>query len=170
MESLPLILTLKIDENSFAYFNGLRREYFPPERNFLDAHVTLFHHLPGENLSEICDDLTAAAEIESFPLTFTGWRFLGKGSAINIESAELLQLRSRLADFWREHLTEQDKQKFQPHITVQNKTEPDAAKLLYRQLAADWQPKNGAAIGLSLWHYLGAKWKLERDFPFRKIK
>ena len=166
----PLILTLKIDDNSFDYFDGLRREHFPPERNFLDAHVTLFHHLPGENLRAICDDLTAATEIERFPLNFTSWRFLGKGSAINIESAELINLRACLANLWRENLTAQDAQKFQPHITVQNKTEPDAAKSLYRQLAADWQPKTGAAIGLSLWHYLGAKWKLERDFIFPDAK
>ena len=38
--SLPLILTLKIDTESFQLFDKLRRTYFPPERNFLELVLT----------------------------------------------------------------------------------------------------------------------------------
>ncbi|WP_204248378.1 hypothetical protein [Hymenobacter sp. PAMC 26628] len=43
----PLILTLALDTDSQAYFDELRRQHFPAKINYLAAHVTLFHHLPG---------------------------------------------------------------------------------------------------------------------------
>lgn len=166
--SLPLILTLTIDAESFRFFDAMRREYFPPERNFLAAHVTLFHHLPGANIERIINDLQKVAnENGVFPLKFTKWRFLGKGSAMTIESEELLRLRNALAKFWQEDLTAQDKQKFQPHITVQNKVAPDEARELYEKLSSAWTPKNGTGEGLTLWHYVAPRWKLEREFSFR---
>ena len=168
MSFAPLILTLKIDRAAFDFFDGLRGRFFPPERNFLQAHVTLFHHLPGALIENVKQDLAQiCSETDSFPLAFTRWRFLGKGTAMMIESEELLKLRARLAHLWNEHLTRQDKQKLQPHITVQNKVAPEAARELYEKLSADWQPTDGTAHGLSLWHYLGARWKLEKDFLFR---
>jgi len=48
MQKQPLILTLKLDEESQAFFDKQRALYFPPERNFLKAHLTLFHQLPDE--------------------------------------------------------------------------------------------------------------------------
>lgn len=166
----PLILTLKIDAASFEFFDDLRREYFPPERNFLAAHVTLFHHLPGAKLEIIKNDLREiAAETKVFPLEFTKWRFLGKGSAMTLEAIELLSLRAKLAKLWNADLTAQDKQKFQPHITVQNKSAPDEAKILYEKLSADWKPKTGSGAGLSLWHYVAPRWQFEQEFLFQPI-
>ncbi|HEX8289500.1 MAG TPA: 2'-5' RNA ligase family protein [Pyrinomonadaceae bacterium] len=102
----PLILTLKLDAASFQFFESLRREHFPPERNFLAAHVTLFHHLPGENFKHIERNLTEiSSETKSFPLEFSGWRSLGKGVAMKIESAELLKLRANLSAIWHDWLT-----------------------------------------------------------------
>ena len=43
----PLILTLALDERSFAFFDAQRRLHFPASRNLIPAHVTLFHHLLG---------------------------------------------------------------------------------------------------------------------------
>lgn len=167
--SLPLILTLKIDADSFQFFDELRREYFPPERNFLAAHVTLFHHLPGAKIEEIKADLQEiAGETRAFPLEFTKWRFLGKGSAMSIESPELTRLRAALANRRHEDLTRQDSQKFQPHITVQNKVAPDEARTLYEKLSAGWQAKTGTGEGLTLWHYVAPGWKFEQEFSFGK--
>jgi hypothetical protein len=39
------ILTAELDPASFAWLDWLRREHFPPERNLLPAHLTLFHRL-----------------------------------------------------------------------------------------------------------------------------
>jgi hypothetical protein len=48
-QTRPLILTLKMDRESFSRFEGLRQAHFPPHRNFIPAHLTLFHHLPGDD-------------------------------------------------------------------------------------------------------------------------
>lgn len=53
MSNLPLIVTAKMDTDSFEFLDNLRQMYFAHERNLLSAHITLFHHLPGENLDEI---------------------------------------------------------------------------------------------------------------------
>ena len=165
----PLILTLKIDHESYKFFDDLRRTYFPPERNFLAAHVTLFHHLPGENLREICRTITEiCGRTEIFPLRFARWRFLGKGSAMTIESEKLLELRAQFAELWHEDLTPQDRQKFQPHITVQNKVAPEEARQTFENLSAAWQAKSGTAEGLTLWHYVAPRWKLADEFLFVK--
>ena len=165
----PLILTVKLDADSFDFFNDLRKRYFPPERNFLAAHVTLFHHLPGEEIAAVSDDLTRiCAEYEAFELRFPTLRFLGKGTATEIESAKLIRLRSTLAAGWEKHLTNQDRQKFKPHITIQNKVAPDEARKLYEELRADWQTRTGNVVGLQLWHYLGGPWKLAKEFAFGK--
>jgi 2'-5' RNA ligase len=165
----PLILTVKLDAGSFGFFDALRQKYFPPSLNFLAAHVTLFHHLPGERVSTIEDDLTRiGAEYEAFEMRFPTLRFLGKGTAAEIESAQLIRLRSTLAARWSESLTAQDKQKFKPHITIQNKVAADEARKLYEELRVDWQMRTGKAVGLQLWHYLGGPWKLAKEFAFGK--
>ena len=163
----PLILTLKLDAATHEFFDGLRQRYFPPERNFLAAHLTLFHHLPGTELDKIRSDLQQFCRAhQEFPLNFPRWRFLGKGVAVAVESDELIELRMSFARLWNAWLRPQDRQKFQPHITVQNKVAPEKARRLYDDLAVQWQPTTGLAPGLSLWHYLGAHWKLEADFLF----
>ena len=43
----PLILTAQLPDDMHARYTALRDAHFPPERNYLEAHVTLFHALPG---------------------------------------------------------------------------------------------------------------------------
>lgn len=169
MTAAPLIVTLKPDNSTFEFFNGLRQKYFPPERNFLSAHITLFHHLPGEMIDEISEYLVKiASEQNEFPLIFPRVRFLGKGTAIEIESTELILLRRKLAGEWNEFLTNQDKQKFQPHITIQNKVAPDEAKILFEETKNNWETKQGIAVGLQVWHYCNGPWELANEFKFSK--
>ncbi|NJM07417.1 2'-5' RNA ligase family protein [Candidatus Gracilibacteria bacterium] len=47
MAEEPLILTVLLDEDTFRRFDGLRRTHFPPQRNLIPAHITLFHALPA---------------------------------------------------------------------------------------------------------------------------
>ncbi|MCY7376096.1 MAG: 2'-5' RNA ligase family protein [Pyrinomonadaceae bacterium] len=163
----PSILTVKFDADSFGFFDLLRRKHFPPERNFLAAHITLFHHLPGEEIEHIEDELMRiCADYEAFELHFPALRFLGKGTAAEIESAELIKLRSTLAARWEQWLTAQDKQKFKPHITIQNKVAPDEARRLFEAMRASWEAKTGNAVGLQLWHYKGGPWELANEFTF----
>ncbi len=163
----PLILTAKLDAESFDFFDALRRKYFPPERNFLAAHVTLFHHLPDAESARIETDLQGVCgERQAFAVRFPTLRFLGRGTAAEIESAELTKLRSTLAGEWTDWLTAQDKQKFKPHITIQNKVAPDEAKRIFEARRDVWQARTGSVVGLQLWHYLGGPWKLANEFLF----
>jgi len=163
----PLILTLKLDAESFAFFDSLRRKHFPAERNFLSAHITLFHNLPGDRRERIEADLNdLRRRYKPFALRFLAWRFLGKGAAIEIESAELNRLRGELKNKWDEWLTVQDRQKFKPHITVQNKVAPEAARHLFDELSANWTSRDGAGVGIELWYYMNGPWKLSKEFAF----
>lgn len=165
--SSPLIVTTKMDDLSFDFFDTLRRRHFPPERNFLLAHITLFHHLPGDEIIAVKDALRDAASVpKPIELKFSSVRFLGRGSAIEIESAELHLLRGKLANKWQHWLTPQDNQKFKPHITVQNKVAAQEAKTLFEQLKSGWQIKTGKAVGLQLWHYRNGPWELAKEFIF----
>jgi hypothetical protein len=166
--SLPLILTLKLDQGTFDQFNPLRQRHFPPDRNFLSVHVTLFHALPGEQETPIRQFLqTFCSEQPTLSLQFPTLRFLGKGVAIDINCPELMRQRQNLANRWSDWLTPQDRQGYRPHITIQNKVAPDVARQLYQQLLADWQPIAGGGEGLLLWHYQGGPWTLVDEFLFQ---
>jgi hypothetical protein len=74
----PLILTLQMDESSQEHFDRLREIHFPPERDYLQAHLTLFHKLPGERGAELAAELREVCRDQN-PLTLAtrGLRFLG---------------------------------------------------------------------------------------------
>ncbi len=147
----PLIVTLLLDQEAQQRFDRLRAEHFPAERNFLEAHVTLFHALPGEREDAVRADLAAAARRRPFDVAVTGVRFLGRGVAYDLASAELDRLRSSLAAAWQPWLTAQDRQKHKAHVTVQNKVAPEVARALHERLSAAFVPGPVTARGLGLW-------------------
>ena len=167
LHSTPLILTLALDAGAQLFFDELRQRHFPPERNFLQAHLTLFHHLPGHQYEPLCAQLAALAEhTQPLPLAVTGVRFLGRGVAYTLENQQLRALHKELQALWQPTLTPQDLQKLQPHITVQNKVEPTVARTLHRELAESFQPFEATGTGLQLWAYRGGPWEALRTFPF----
>jgi 2'-5' RNA ligase len=163
----PLILTLALDAASTTRFEALRREHFPPGRNLVPAHLTLFHHLPGDHLADITPAIAAACrEHGPFAAEVTGLRFLGRGVAYAVESPELRVLRAGLAHAWAPWLTPQDRQPFRPHVTVQNKAAPAEARALLERLGAGLAPFPVRAEGLLLWRYLGGPWETAGRYPF----
>jgi 2'-5' RNA ligase len=163
----PLILTLRFDERSFAFFDEQRRRYFPPERNFIPAHLTLFHHLPGEHLPTIQRDIEAcASERKPFSLDVTGLRSLGRGVAYALKSPALAAMRRHLALEWNDWLKPQDRQNHNPHVTVQNKVDPTQARALLEDLSESFQPFLARGEGLDLWWYRGGPWEMVRTFGF----
>jgi 2'-5' RNA ligase len=163
----PLILTLALDERAFAFFEAERRRSFPPERNLIPAHLTLFHKLPGEHFDSIARDIAALASAQRpFPLQVTGLRSLGRGVAYTLLSPELASLRQGLAQRWQAWLGPQDRQKHQPHVTVQNKVEPEEARALLLELTDSFEPFIATGMGLDLWWYRGGPWEKARRFPF----
>ncbi len=166
----PLIVTLRMEEAAFARFQALRQAYFPPERNFIPAHITLFHALPGEEEPRIRADLAAWAAAQApFALHTTGVWNLGRGVAFRLESPEALALRARMAEAWAAWLTPQDRGGFRPHITVQNKTTPEAAQTTLALLEQAFTPEIVPAEGLQLWRYLGGPWENLDIFRFAPI-
>jgi 2'-5' RNA ligase len=165
--SAPLILTLALDAGSQQFFNELRQQHFPPERNFLQAHLTLFHHLPGADYVRISQELATLAATEApLLLAVTGLRFLGRGVAYSLENSRLQALHKQLQTLWLPTLTPQDQQKLNPHITVQNKVDPAVARALFQQLTTGFQPFEAVGTGLQLWAYRGGPWEALQAFPF----
>jgi 2'-5' RNA ligase len=156
-----------MDEAAFERFDGQRREFFPAHRNHLPAHITLFHHLPGEELEAIRTQLeTRCSSAEPIAVEVTGLRFLGHGVAYDLRAPKLEALRKELAEGWLEWLTSQDRSGFKPHVTVQNKVTPLEARETLAQLEARFQPWSFLVTGLTLWRYLGGPWQRLEDFVF----
>jgi 2'-5' RNA ligase superfamily len=163
----PLILTLMLDADTQAWLDALRRAHFPPERNLVPAHVTLFHALPGAELDSvlaaISEECRGAAPIEA---RIGPPRFLGRGVALAVAAPAVEALRGRLAARWREWLSPQDRQGWRPHATVQNKVTADRARALQAELTASLPVRAGRAEGLLLWRYRGGPWEPQGTFAF----
>ncbi|MCW0215444.1 MAG: 2'-5' RNA ligase family protein [Pseudonocardia sp.] len=162
----PLVVTALLDDAAQACFDDLRRRHFPPERNHLAAHLTLFHALPGEHEEVVAADLREAAGRAPVPVRVRGPRLLGRGVAIDLDAPDLLALRAVLARRWAPWLTRQDAGKRDLHVTVQNKVEPEAARALHADLTSAALPRSGTAVGLALWRYLGGPWAEVARWPF----
>lgn len=166
--NFPLILTARIDEADLEPFDTLRKRHFPADRNFIRAHVTMFHRLPGEYLDTIRDTLAdVAAFTDVFEAEVDGVRHLGAGVAFTILSPELETVRAHLKRSVLHLLTQQDTHGWRPHITVQNKVSKAAADTLYRDLSERFQRRSLRVVGLDLWEYQGGPWRPETSFMFR---
>ena len=166
-DAAPLILTLALDPAAQGRLDHLREAHFPAERNYLRAHLTLFHHLPAAREGAIRADLAALAATAA-PLTLraTEVRFFGRGVAYGFTAPALVTRRDQLARKWWADLTEQDRRPFRPHVTVQNKVAPEGARALYDALRADFAPFTVAGTGLLLWRYRGGPWEAAGGYPF----
>ena len=164
----PLILTLALHPDDRERLDTLRRRHFPPERNYLAAHVTLFHKLPGHEQAAVLADLDDVSARAPFDVDVTGVRSLGRGVALTLASPQLLAVRAELAGRWQRWLGPQDSQPFKPHVTVQNKVTPERARALHEQLAASFMPHQIRATGLALWTYLGGPWRHEHTTEFAR--
>ncbi len=168
----PLILTLTLDPASQGFFERERQRWFPLSLNMIPAHVTLFHHLPGDQLPQLQADLaTLCAGEKPAPFSVDRPMSLGRGVAYAIQSAGVAAFRARLLSRWQAgsdpvSLTAQDRQPWRPHVTVQNKVDPAQARALHGRLMRDFMPFAGMATGTALWRYLGGPWRHECDFPF----
>jgi hypothetical protein len=162
----PLILTLALEPRAQAYFNDLRQQHFPPERNFLEAHLTLFHHLPADHPDILPTIETLCSGRPPLQLHASKVVSIGKGVAIKIDCPPLQQVHSFLRNQWLSLLTAQDRHGIWPHITIQNKVAPRQAAALLQQLAPAFAPFQFWGIGLTLWEYRGGPWHHLQQFAF----
>ena len=168
MAEAPLILTALLPKDLQARANALRQAHFPPERNYLDAHVTLFHALPGQCEDEVLDVIKAIVrETAPVPARLLGIMSLGGGTALKLESPAMLDLRARIADRFHGMLTQQDQHRPRLHVTVQNKVTSKEAKALQSALEAQVAAQDFAFRGLGLYAYMGGPWDELGTYAFR---
>lgn len=168
----PFILTATIPEPFRGWAEGLRRAHFPPERNFLHAHVTLFHAFAPSLRDELAAFLPrVVAEFAPPQGRVTGLLDFGKGTAIRLEAPQLLGLRRLVADRFHGSLTDQDLHEPRLHITVQNKVTKEAARSLQAELGPQLDPwiERGTFTfpGLELHLYQNGTWEHVKSFAFR---
>jgi hypothetical protein len=92
---------------------------------------------------------------------------LGEGTALEVESRALEEIRADLADAFRGLLTPQDQAPWRPHVTIQNKVAPRAARALQQLLRAAFEPRPLAISGLAAWRYCDGPWEPIRSWSFR---
>ena len=167
MDTAPIIITASMGSADQSWANRMRQAHFPPERNFLSAHITLFHHLPPMHWPEIKTRLAALARENAAPAArLSDVMFLGRGVAYRIDCPELLMMREELASDLQGLLTPQDQAKPRLHITVQNKVEPAVAKALFAELLSNFEPRPIEINGLAAHYYRGGPWEFIQDWKF----
>ncbi len=156
----PIIVTALFGRQDQGWFDAQRAAHFPPERNVLAAHCTLFHHLPPSAVDELKHRLTEETRGARAPdARIGGLMSLGRGVAYRIESPGLVAIRAGLAEAFAGLLTPQDAGGWRPHVTIQNKVQPSVAKLLIGELSRDFRPRGVEIAGLAAWWYRGGPWE-----------
>jgi len=169
--SAPLIVTAELPPDLHRWATGLRGAHYPPERNVLEAHVTLFHALPPSSEDEVRDRLAmVAAHHARIPARLEGIMPLGDGTALRLSSPGMLTLREQLAAQFHGLLTAQDAHAPRLHITIQNKVSSQAARKLQHALSAEVAPRDFVFPGLALHRYRGGPWAFVKRWPFRAAK
>jgi hypothetical protein len=164
--SAPIIVSALFGRADFDFFDEQRRRWFPPERNSLPAHLTLFHHLPPSVKDEL-KSLMRHETLADIPYAeLTSLFSLGGGVAYRIISPELELIRDHIADRFASLLIPQDRANWRAHVTIQNKVRPAVAKQLLSELDRDFRPRPISISGLAAWWYRDGPWELIAAYGF----
>lgn len=162
-----LIVTAELGGADFAWLDDQRRRHFPPERNILDAHLTMFHALPPSIEDEVRRQLRLVTKTSPPTATIASLMNLGGGVAYRIVSPALDSIRDDIASRFHGALTAQDAAGWRAHVTIQNKVTSSAAKTLMDQLEKGFRPRPLVIAGMALHRYLGGPWETIGRWPFR---
>jgi 2'-5' RNA ligase superfamily protein len=165
-----LIVTAELGPADLAWLDRLRRAHYPAERNRLPAHLTMFHGLPPSAEGELRSRLSALAAARPPKSRIDGLMDLGGGVAFRIVSGDLDGIREELADGLQGLLGAQDSGGWRPHVTIQNKVSPKAARALIAELERDFRPRDLSVSGLGLHRYLDGPWEKLAINPFRGVR
>ncbi|MGB5723643.1 MAG: 2'-5' RNA ligase family protein [Parasphingorhabdus sp.] len=164
----PIIMTAQMGKAEFAWANSLRKSHYPPERNMVGAHITLFHHLPPQALDEIkARVIELTSSLPNPEAKLSGLIHLGSGVAYRLHAPQLLDLRMEMADRFAGLLVAQDQQTPRLHITIQNKVNSREAQNLFERLSAEFEPRSFAIRGIALHYYVDGAWQNIGTWPFR---
>ena len=163
---IPLVLTLKIDEQSQLFFDEQRTAYFPARANYVPAHITLFHKLPANNI-DIETELTAFAKHATFELLITDIMLSETSVSYSIVSSEVKHLHAEMQLKFEPYLIRNDKKILKCHITIQNKVTAYKAYKTHAFLIKDFKPFVVKAIGFTSWYYVKSYWVKKEDYLFQ---
>lgn len=164
----PLLVTAVLPPAVFAWAEGLRRTHYPPARNRLAAHVTLFHALPPSAEKEVRRLLSDRTARTPPPMAeIAGIMDLAGGTAFSIRSRGLEALHADLADRLSGLIQQRDDRPLRLHVTVQNKVPRKEAQALQNLLSGAAHPRRFRFAGLLLSHWRDEAWWPGQDYPFR---
>jgi hypothetical protein len=162
-----LIVTAEIAPRDFSWIEGLRRAHYPPERNQVPVHLTIFHALPPSAETELRRRLAEAVRQQPPTATLAGLMDLGGGVAFRVVSPDLDRIREALAHDLHGLLGAQDSGGWRPHITIQNKVAPKLSRELKDRLERNFTPRPLAIAALGIHRYLNGPWQRIAAYPFR---
>jgi hypothetical protein len=162
-----LIVTAELAAEDLAWLDALRRRHYPPERNRVPAHLTMFHALAPSAEDEARRRLASHSARQAPAARIAGLMDLGGGVAFRVVSDDLDAIRNELADDLHGLLGAQDAGGWRPHVTIQNKVAPKVAREFLRSLERDFQPRPLRIAGLGLHRYLGGPWETLGVWKFR---
>ncbi|KAJ3524660.1 hypothetical protein NM208_g11971 [Fusarium decemcellulare] len=175
-EEQHYILTLLTDSHHHGAMTALRKQWFPSQLLKVDAHVTLFHALPGSKLHEIQEDIAAiAARTSKFEVKVGKENVfeMGKGVGINISNHDNGQrkaasIHAELRNKWESFLSDQDKrEKWRGHYTIMNKEDDkEMVGECLAYLKSGHAESRGTVEGLSLFLYDRGWWREGEVFKF----
>lgn len=163
----PLLITAELPSEVLAWADALRREHYPPERNRLRAHVTLFHALPPSVEAELLQVLVDLARNPAPAARIAGLMKLDRGTALAVESPPMVELHGLIAERMHGLLTDQDTRPLKLHVTIQNKVDSAAAKALQASLAPRLRPVGFHFHGFGLYAWEDGLWRPIRTIAFR---
>jgi hypothetical protein len=165
-------VTAELPVDVFGWVDGLRRAHYPPERNRLGAHVTLFHALPPSADGEVRRLLSELSAVPAPQARFDGLMDLDGGTAFLVDCPALMALHAEMAERLHGLIQQRDARPLRLHVTIQNKVPRAAAHALQAELTAGLLAKGlphrsfrFRGLGLHLWRE--ELWQLSQLFPFR---
>lgn len=164
---VPLLIVAELPADVFAWADALRQAHYPPERNRMGAHVTLFHGLPPSAEAPVRGLLEDLARQPPPEAVIAGVMDLETGTAFAVESPGMVGLHEDMAERLHGLIQQKDVRPLRPHITIQNKVLRREALALQAALRASFAPRTFRFRGFGLYGWTGEIWRQERVFPFR---
>lgn len=158
-----------LDDVSSARLDAWRQRWFPPERSFLAAHLTLFHALPEDD-AVLALVQQACAKEERMPVRFARLEKSTRSILVRAEAPVVRRLHDALGrdlvTRFAERVTNQDRQRLVPHVTLVNKANPEHVALATAAIEAAFAPWDGTGDGIAVWRYEGGPWSPVARFAF----
>jgi len=169
VDRTPHIVLAVLPDAVQARLDALRRAHYPPERNRVPAHCTLFHAVPGMVADELIRQLAALTAQTAPPHARIDRVIdLDSGTALGVFSPDLVALRDALADRFHGLLSGGDAVPPRLHVTIQNKVDRPAARALQRALGASWHALDARIPALAVHRVVDGAWLPVGTWRFRQ--